>query len=422
MNFVECTQEEFTTFADQHPLSNLWQTKNMAQMREKRGFETSYVGLKENDKLVAATMLSSIPTFLGYKTYYVLRGPLIDFDDQALFKEFHQGLVEYLKQHKCLYFHMDPYIPYQEHNLDGDVVEDGFDHKNVVSMLLELGYTHEGFTTGINDTREPRWIYTIPFHDYTSDELLKTMERKTIRSIKKALKYNVQVRELEENELMIFDEVIQNTGDRRGFSWRDHTYTQRLYDAYAKDGYVKFLVATLDLEDYKKDLMHDLQDHEKVIQTSQQRLEKQESPKIRRKMDLSIEQVSQIEKKLKEADEIIARDGQVLTLASGIFFTYGREVLCLMSGVYEQYMHFAAPYAMHWKMIQYGIEHGMERYNLYGISGIFDKSAPDYGVYLFKKGFQGEVIELIGDFEYVVSPGIYKLYQSLRQIKHKIKG
>ena len=100
-----------------------------------------------------------------------------------------------------------------------------------------------------------------------------------------------------------------------------------------------------------------------------------------------------LKKKLEEADQMIQEDGQVLDLASGIFFTYGKEVLCLMSGVYEKYMRFAAPYAMHWKMMNYCIEHGMERYNLYGTSGIFDEGAPDYGVYLFKKGFQGEVVD-----------------------------
>ena len=139
-------------------------------------------------------------------------------------------------------------------------------------------------------------------------------------------------------------------------------------------------------------------------------------------MELAQEQIDQLNEKLKEADELIQSDGQVLTLASGVFFTYGREVLCLMSGVYEKYMRFASPYAMHWKMMNYAIEHGMERYNLYGMSGNFDPQAEDYGVYLFKKGFQGEIQELIGDFDYIVNPKMYRLYQSLRNVKHKIKG
>lgn len=92
-----------------------------------------------------------------------------------------------------------------------------------------------------------------------------------------------------------------------------------------------------------------------------------------------------------------------------------------MSGVYEKYMQFCSPYALHWHMLKHCIDNGFKRYNLYGISGIFDESAPDYGVYLFKKGFNGNVIELMGDFEYVVDSKMYNVYQTLRKIKHTIK-
>lgn len=52
-------------------------------------------------------------------------------------------------------------------------------------------------------------------------------------------------------------------------------------------------------------------------------------------------------------------------------------------------------------MIKYGIEHHIKRYNFYGISGIFSPEDEEYGVYLFKKGFDADVIELIGNFEYI---------------------
>lgn len=422
MEFVELQEKEFAQFALHHELNSLWQTPNMAKMREQRGFHTDYVGVKEHGEIIAASMLSSLPVFMGYTLVQLLRGPLIDFKNKELYTFFHEHLVEYLKERKCMYFHIDPYLPYREHDLEGELVECGFDNSDVVEMLKQLGYQHEGFTRGIDLSREPRWIYTIDLKDKTPDQVLKQMERKTLRSVKKAIKYNIQVKELDRDHINVYEKVIQQTGERRGFQGRDEEYHQRLYDFYHEDGYIKFLCATLDLDDYKKDLNKDLAANTKERDTCSKRLETQESPKIRKKMDLAQEQIDQLHDKLKEADELIQTDGQVLTLASGVFFTYGKEVLCLMSGVYEKYMRFAAPYAMHWKMINYAIEHGMERYNLYGMSGNFDPQAEDYGVYLFKKGFQGEIQELIGDFDYIINPGKYKLYQSLRNIKHKIKG
>ena len=42
-------------------------------------------------------------------------------------------------------------------------------------------------------------------------------------------------------------------------------------------------------------------------------------------------------------------------------------------------------YAVQWKMINYAIEHGINRYNFYGISGDFSEDAEDAGVVKFKR-------------------------------------
>ena len=420
MEFLEVTETEFKEFAINYKDNNLWQTPYMAKMREKRGYHTYYLGVKDNDNIIAGCMASGRKVFFNQEYFQILRGPLIDYKNKELFEFFHKNLVKFFKKHNCMYFHTDPYVMYRQRDLDGNLVEDGIDNSDVVESFKRLGYSHEGFTRGINLKREPRWIYTIPVEGKTPDEVLKNMERKAVRSIKRVKNYKIQINELSEDELNIYDKVIHETEVRRGFEGRSEEYTKNIYECFVKEGAAKFLSATLKMEDYKEDLIKDLQKNQKIVDDSSKRLEKQESPKIRKKMELAQEQVEIFKDKIREAEQIIKEDGPEIMLASGMFFTYGREVLCLMSGVYEKYMHFLAPYAMHWTMINYCIEHGMERYNLYGISGIFDKTADDYGVYLFKKGFNGEVVELIGDFEYIVNPRQYNLYNFLRSIKHKV--
>ena len=79
-------------------------------------------------------------------------------------------------------------------------------------------------------------------------------------------------------------------------------------------------------------------------------------------------------------------------------------------------MNFNAQYFIQWEMIKYGIKNNYKRYNFYGISGNFDKNDPSYGIYEFKKGFGGYVMELLGDYECGV--GItYKIYNFLKGIK-----
>ncbi|MDE6195383.1 MAG: peptidoglycan bridge formation glycyltransferase FemA/FemB family protein, partial [Erysipelotrichaceae bacterium] len=74
-------------------------------------------------------------------------------------------------------------------------------------------------------------------------------------------------------------------------------------------------------------------------------------------------------------------------------------------------------YAIQWHMIQYALPHGYTLYNFYGTSGIFDESAEDYGVYKFKRGFGGNVVELIGTFVLPVHKFWYFLYTQLKKIR-----
>lgn len=108
--------------------------------------------------------------------------------------------------------------------------------------------------------------------------------------------------------------------------------------------------------------------------------------------------------------------GKELTLSSSVFFVNKNEIMCLLAGVYEEYKQFSSPFALHWAMMKYGMEHNIKRYNLYGISGIFNESAEDYGVYLFKKEFNGEVIELIGEFNVSLSP-LNEIYNFMKKLK-----
>ncbi|MGN1277377.1 MAG: peptidoglycan bridge formation glycyltransferase FemA/FemB family protein [Floccifex sp.] len=421
MIFKELSEQEFKEFSNHFSNNNFWQTPNMAHQRKKRGYPYSYVGVFENNQIIAASMLSFVPIFKSYSCCQILRGPLLDFSNLELFSFFHEQLVLYLKKKNVLYFHMNPYLPYKERNLQGQIVENGFDHSYIFNHLIKLGYQHEGFVTGIDASREPRWMYTIDTENISLEDLLKRMERKTIRSIHHVMDYNIQIHEIDRNHLSIYEDIIKDTTHRRGFEFRESSYYQNVFDSFHEDGYVQFLYATMNVQDYIHSLQKDLKKHQDIVKQSSIRLETQESPKIRRKMNIAMEQVQIFQKKIEDANYIIESDGNNIILAAGLFFTYGQEILCLMSGVYEKYMKFCSPYALHWHMLKECIEKGYKRYNLYGISGIFDESAPDYGVYLFKKGFNGNVIELMGDFEFIVNPKIYALYQTLRKVKHKMR-
>ena len=56
-------------------------------------------------------------------------------------------------------------------------------------------------------------------------------------------------------------------------------------------------------------------------------------------------------------------------------------------------------YLMQWNMICWAIENGCWLYDFQGIPFYKDETHPNYGVYRFKKGFNGDVMTYAGEFE-----------------------
>ena len=98
----------------------------------------------------------------------------------------------------------------------------------------------------------------------------------------------------------------------------------------------------------------------------------------------------------------------------------GNEYLTLSSGTLEEYKNFTPKYALYDYHIKDAYKMGYKYVNFYGITGDFEKGNKYYGIYEFKKGFNGNVIELIGQFSLKIT-NFYDVYMTMKKIKNKIK-
>ena len=106
---------------------------------------------------------------------------------------------------------------------------------------------------------------------------------------------------------------------------------------------------------------------------------------------------------------------------NNIFLIYGNEVLSLYGGTDDNLMQFQSAYSVHYAGVKYAIDNHYKRYNFYGITGDFRKENPLYGLYLFKKSFGGHVVELIGEYDLIVSSFWYRIYKLAFGAYHGIK-
>lgn len=300
-------------------------------------------------------------------------------------------------------------------------MENGFCNEAIVEQLKKLGYHHDGYLRGNQDDREPNWMFVLDLEGKSEAELLKSFDQQTRWSINKTLKLGIEVKDIKKEEVSSFKEIMEHTAKRRGFEDHDALYYQHLFDCFVDDGKMLALKAELDVKKYEAGIRKEKQRAEEELATVLANLAAvANSKKFTKKKKVVEEELALLEKKQKEIEEL-KKDGDCILLAASTFVLYGDEVIYLYSGAYDHYMRFNAPYALQWYIIRYALAHGYHKYNFYGISGFFEKGQEGYGIYEFKKGFTGNVVELIGDFTYYVSPSKYRIYRALKKLRDSIK-
>ena len=123
MEFTTLTPQEYEAFQNQHPYRDFMNSRKAMKLKEIQNWEVEYVGVKEQDTILCATPLTSIPVMKVYRFFYAQRGFLIDYHDEELLQYFTKELTAYLKRKKGLYMVVDPNVLYKERDMNGELVE-----------------------------------------------------------------------------------------------------------------------------------------------------------------------------------------------------------------------------------------------------------------------------------------------------------
>ncbi|MCS4485391.1 aminoacyltransferase [Staphylococcus americanisciuri] len=418
MKFTELTVEEFDQFVQDPSLeSHYFQVKENIEIREKDGFQVVLLGVKdENNQVIAASLFSKIPT-MGSYVFYSNRGPVMDYSDLGLVDFYLKSLDGYLAKNKCLYVKLDPYWMYNIYDKDVHQIGDNQLGDQLVQMLKSYGYEHHGFTTKYDASSQVRWMGVLNLKDQTPQSIKKHFDSQRKRNVNKAANFGVQVRYLEEQEFDQFLALYRETEARTGFTSKTDEYLLSFFRHYGSKAIVP--MAYIDLDQYLTRLQQDLSDKE--TRRDQMMANQNKSDKQLKKIAELDKQIAHNQQEMLKASELRKTDGSILNLASGIFFANAYEINYFSGGSSEKYNHFMGPYAMHWHMINYCFEHGYERYNFYGLSGDFTESSEDYGVYRFKRGFNVQLEELVGDFYKPINKPKYIIFQLINRLRSKLK-
>lgn len=107
---------------------------------------------------------------------------------------------------------------------------------------------------------------------------------------------------------------------------------------------------------------------------------------------------------------------------------YGNKTWYLYGASSNEHRNLMPNYLLQWEMIKLAIKRQDDIYDFRGVSGVVDKSHPQYGLYRFKQGFGATFTEFIGEVYMPFKPLTYKIYKfsektfrTLKQLKRMRK-
>lgn len=417
MKLVKLEKDKYDSFVRNNKYkSHFLQSASWAELcKEKRGLTPYCLGLVEDNKILAATLLLKKNLPLGLCYLYSPRGYVIDFNDFKLLDKFTEELVKFAKEQKAIYLKLDPDIIWKRENYLGEVTLEEAKEQKIFKELKRLGYKHLGFTKNF-ETMQPRYTFRV---DLNQD--LETIEshfsKTTKQRIQKSLKLQTEVEIGTEKDLPTFYHLMMLTESRKDFVSYKIDYYKTLYKLFNENDKATLFLGKVNLEKTLKVLNDELKEvTEKINELPKENLSKSNKNKLKeleRQRNKTTEEIEKYEKYKQEY-------GNVVTLSAHMILEYGDKAWVLYAGNHNILTETYVNYNTYYEHLKFCKERGLKIYDQFGTIGDLSKENPRLGLHEFKKKFGGDYIEFMGEFDYVIKPVYYFLFTKLVPIYRNI--
>lgn len=202
---------------------------------------------------------------------------------------------------------------------------------------------------------QPKFVFRL---DLTSaqETLLANFHSKTRYNIRLAVRKGVEIKEnCGKEDLPIFYKILQETTARDKFLVRPYSYFEEMWDCLVPSGYLKLFLAYYQGE----------------------------------------------------------------PIAGTLAYLFGDTAWYIYGASANAYRNVMPNYLLQWTMIKWAQANNCKIYDFRGVSGDLSEDNPLYGLYRFKKGFNGTFTEFVGEYDLVFSPFYYRLWATLEPFYQK---
>lgn len=418
MELKEINKKEYLDYALKNKYISIYQLPEWGDLKSGTGWKHYLVGLYDKNVLKGVSLLLEKRVPLKLSLFYAPRGFLIDVEDKELLTIFTKEVEKFINKHHGFMLKVDPNVIYALYDSEGN--DKKVIGEKVFKNFVGLKYKHLGFTKNF-ETMQPRFLCRFKLNKNYNDTL-STFSKSTRKNIEKTLKMGVKTREVGIDEIDLFVSLLQETASNKKFVIRPVSYYKKMYELM--NDYIKLYVTYIDTNEYYKYALNEIEVVEKEISNLKKQMSKcNVGSKLKTALAQNENKLTKLKVNLTEALDLKKINDQI-NIGALMSIFIGDEGITFMSGTSNIYKNFNPKYAFYNEHILKSIEKGMKYVNFYGISGDLNPKSEYYSIYEIKKGFNPEVIELVGEFDLITNRfgyWIYKIalkgYKILKMIK-----
>lgn len=418
---------KFNNFIENHSIGHFLQTDEWGKFKSLHTWDMKRVGLEKDGELVAASLLLSrkIPG-LNKKILYSPRGFILDYNNKVFLHEFCEGIKKLAIKMGAIFVRIDPYIIRMERDIEGNAVEGGVDNTHILKNLEEEGFKHNGFSLDFNGI-QPRFSMRLDISDNIK-KIFNGFHSKTRYNIRLAERKGIEIIEGNKADLARFEEIMRVTGDRDGFITRPLSYFEEMYDMLVPSGKMKLFLAKYNIDNgisnHVSDLESEQEKLERYITQHSDSDDENKIAKLSKKIDICKNRIRKLEAELIELNEEKKKNPNGVIISGTILMLTGNKAWYLYGASDNMYRNLMPNHLIQWEMIKYSKKMGCNLYDFRGISGDLSEDNHLYGLYKFKKGFNTEFTEYIGEFDLIINKPLYfgweVLLPKFKSIRRKI--
>ena len=347
---------EWDAFVASHPNGSFLQTTQWARLKSRFNWTTYRVWVRQEGKLVAgAQILFRSAALRLVKMGYIPHGPVVDWGNDELVRVLFGQIDRAIYQHRAGLVKIEPFL--WQHDISATSISSGgasVDAETWHSLCTDHELVCE------TDTIQPPRTMLIDING-SADDIMASFRSKTRYNIRLAARKEVAVREATADDLPAFNALMRVTGARNDFGVHSPDYYQACYELFAEHGDAAILLAEY--------------------------------------------------------------NGK--PLAGVLLIKCGKQCVYLAGGSSNEERNRMPSYAVQWAAIEWAKKHGCTYYDMWGLpdedaetlEAQFKERSDDlWGVYRFKRGFNGQVARTVGSADKVYNKLVYRMYKRRRGI------